>query len=148
VHEQIKNKLTLDYDDLGDQIVKNIADPVRVHRVRVGPQVVRQPWTNRIATPWRIRLAGASLITSVLIATIIVYLSYMQRPVRSQCTHASIVVLPFDNLSGEPAQDYFSDGTMEDIIAALGRFSDLSVIAHVSGATVQREAAATWSAQP
>jgi TolB-like protein/Flp pilus assembly protein TadD len=41
-------------------------------------------------------------------------------------------VLPFGNLSGEPAQDYFSDGTTEDIIAALGRFSDLSVIAHVA----------------
>jgi TolB-like protein/Flp pilus assembly protein TadD len=56
----------------------------------------------------------------------------MQSPVGPQCTHASIAVLPFGNLSGEPAQDYFSDGTTEDIIAALGRFSDLSVIAHVA----------------
>ena len=133
VYEQIKNKLTLDCDDLGDQIVKNIADPVRVHRVRVGPQAVRQPGTNRIATPWRIRRAGAGLITFVLIATLIAYLNYtVQRPARPQCTHASIAVLPFDNLSGEPAQDYFSDGMTEDIIAALGRFSDLSVIAHVA----------------
>ncbi len=38
-------------------------------------------------------------------------------------------MLPFANLSGDPAQDYFSDGTTEDVIAALGRFSDLSVIA-------------------
>jgi adenylate cyclase len=41
-------------------------------------------------------------------------------------------VLPFGNLSGETAQDYFSDGTTEDIITALGRFSDLSVIAHAA----------------
>src|SRR5713101_8149586 len=133
VYEQIKNKLTLDCDDLGDQIVKNIADPVRVHRVRVGPPAVRQLGTIRIATPWRIRLAGAGLITFLLIAILFVYLNHnVQSRVRPQCTHASIAVLPFQNLSGEPAQDYFSDGTTEDIIAALGRFSDLSVIAHVA----------------
>src|SRR5216684_3263602 len=76
VYEQIKNKLTLDCDDLGDQIVKNIADPVRVHRVRIGPPAVRQPGTHRIATPWRIRLAGAGLITFLLIAILIVYLNH------------------------------------------------------------------------
>jgi TolB-like protein/Flp pilus assembly protein TadD len=133
VYEQIKNKVTLDCDDLGGQIVKNIADPVRVFRVRVGPQALRQRPTNRIATLWAIRLAGAGLITFLLIATLIMHLSYnVARTVRPQCTHASIAVLPFDNLSGEPAQDYFSDGTTEDISAALGRFSDLSVIAHVA----------------
>jgi adenylate cyclase len=131
VYEQIKNKLALDCDDLGDQIVKNIADPVRVHRVRVGPQAVHQRGTSRIATPWRIRFAGAGLITFLLIATLIAYLNYnVHSPVRPQCSHASIAVLPFSNLSDEPAQDYFSDGTTEDIIAALGRFSDLSVIAY------------------
>src|SRR5439155_1349180 len=73
------------------------------------------------------------LITFLLIAIPIAYLDYKaQSPVRPQCTHASIAVLPFGNLSGEPAQDYFSEGTTEDIISALGRFSDLSVIAHVA----------------
>jgi TolB-like protein len=41
-------------------------------------------------------------------------------------------VLPFANLSGDPTQDYLSDGTTDDIISALGRFSNLSVIAHVA----------------
>src|SRR5258708_18509926 len=76
VYEQIKNKLTLDCDDLGGQIVKNIADPVRVHRVRVGPQAVSQPGTNRIVTPWGIRLAGAGLIAFLLIAILIAYPKY------------------------------------------------------------------------
>jgi TolB-like protein/class 3 adenylate cyclase len=133
VYEQIKHKLRLDCDDLGDQMVKNIAEPVRVHRVRLGPKAIRQPSTNRVETPWRIRVAGAGVVTFLLIATLIVYLNYkVHRSVRPQCTHASIAVLPFRNLSGEPAQDYFSDGMTEDIIAALGRFSDLSVIAHVA----------------
>lgn len=55
VFEQIRHKLNLDCDDLGDQVVKNISDPVRVHRVRVGRQAVRQLRTNRIATPRLIR---------------------------------------------------------------------------------------------
>jgi adenylate cyclase len=132
VYEQIKNKLMLACDDLGDQIVKNIADPVRVHRVRLGRPAAPRPETTRIATARRIGLA-AGLITFLLIAIAIKYLNYnVQSPVRPRCTHASIAVLPFGNLSGETAQDYFSDGTTEDIIAALGRFSDLSVIAHVA----------------
>ena len=88
VYEQIKNKLTLDCDDLGDQIVKNIADPVRVHRVRVGPWAVRQPGTNRIATPWRIWLAGAGLITFLLIAILIAYLNYT---CKAQHDHAALM---------------------------------------------------------
>jgi adenylate cyclase len=133
VYEQIKNKLTLACDDLGDQIVKNIADPVRVHRVRLGRPPVPRLQTTRLATARRIRLAATTLITFILIAIAIKYLNYnVPSPERSRCTHASIAVLPFANLSGDPAQDYLSDGTTEDIIAALGRFSDLSVIAHVA----------------
>jgi TolB-like protein/Flp pilus assembly protein TadD len=133
VYEQIKNKLALACDDLGDQTVKNIADPVRVHRVRVGGPSVPRLATTRIATPRRIRLAAACLISFLLVAIAIKYLNYsVQSLMRPRCTHASIAVLPFGNLSGDTAQDYFSDGTTEDIIAALGRFSDLSVIAHVA----------------
>ncbi len=133
VHEQIKNKLGLDCDDLGDQIVKNIADPVRVHRVRAGPQVARRPGIARIATQRRTRLAGAGFLAFLSLVAAIVYLiDGRSQPPPPQCAHASIAVLPFANLSGDPSQDYFSDGTTEDIIAALGRFSDLSVIAHVA----------------
>src|SRR5258708_23300350 len=114
-------------------MVKNIGDPVRVHRVRVGPPAVRQLRTIRIATPWRIRLAGAGLVTFLLIAALIAYLNHnAQSPVRAQCNHASIAVLPFANLSGDPAQHYFSDRPTEDIIAPLELFADLSYIAHVA----------------
>jgi adenylate cyclase len=63
VYEQIKNKLTIACDDLGDQIVKNIADPVRVHRVRLGRSAAPRLETTRIATAPRIRLAVANLIS-------------------------------------------------------------------------------------
>ncbi|HEU4826096.1 MAG TPA: hypothetical protein VFS85_06435 [Dongiaceae bacterium] len=66
-----------------------------------------------------------------------VYLGFVPLPVWQSrpgadglnLTHASIAVLPFDNLTGDAAQDYFVDGITEDMTLALGRFSDLSVIA-------------------
>jgi len=67
------------------------------------------------------------------VAAIVGYVFTIQPPAPSpspQCAHASIAVLPFANLSGDPAQEYFSDGTTEDVISALGRFSDLAVTAH------------------
>jgi len=133
VYEQIRNKLTLDFEDLGDQIVKNIGEPIRVYRLRAAPRSVVSPITSQVSTQSRIRLVAAGVITFLLIAITIAYLEYnAQTPVRPACAHASIAVLPFANLSGDSAQDYLSDGTTEDIIAALGRFSDLSVIAHVA----------------
>jgi adenylate cyclase len=133
VYEQIKNKLTLDCEDLGDQIVKNIAEPLRVYRLRAVPQARLRPSTSQVSTQSRIRLLTLGVITFFLIAISIVYVNYNAKgPVRPACTHASIAVLPFANLSGDAAQDYLSDGTTEDIIAALGRFSALSVIAHVA----------------
>ena len=53
-------------------------------------------------------------------------------PVPAENRRPSIAVLPFDNMSGDPAQDYFSDGITEDIIAELGRFRDFLVIARNS----------------
>jgi adenylate cyclase len=133
VYEQIKNKLTVDCDDLGDQLVKNIAEPLRVYRLRAVPQARLRPSTSQVSTQSRIRLLTLGVITFFLIAISIVYVNYNAKgPVRPACTHASIAVLPFANLSGDAAQDYLSDGTTEDIIAALGRFSALSVIAHVA----------------
>jgi adenylate cyclase len=133
VYEQIKNKLTVDCDDLGNQLVKNIAEPLRVYRLRAVPQTRPRPSTSQVLTHSRIRLLALSVIIFFLTAISIVYVNYnLKGPVRPACTHASIAVLPFANLSGDSAQDYLSDGTTEDIIAALGRFSSLSVIAHVA----------------
>ena len=133
VYEQIKNKLTVDCEDLGDQVVKNIAEPIRVYRIRASPRARLRQSTSRVAAQPRIRLVAVGVITLILIAIPIAYVKYnAQIPARPACPHASIAVLPFANLGGDPAQDYLSDGTTEDIIAALGRFSALSVIAHVA----------------
>src|SRR5262245_8864877 len=130
VHEQVRNKLALAWDDLGDQTVKNIAEPVRAFRFAPGMRGFHRSQAARIAMPRRLRLAGAGLLAALALGTLVAYFVWPNPS--SRCSQASIAVLPFDNLSGDPAQQYFSDGTTEDIIAALGRFSDLAVTAHVA----------------
>ncbi len=94
--DHIGNKLPLIFDDLGDQNVKNLAQPIRVYRVHAETPVV-QP---------------------------VVALPLPDKP--------SIAVLPFQNMSGDPEQEYFVDGMVEEIITALSRIRWLFVIARNS----------------
>jgi TolB-like protein/class 3 adenylate cyclase len=97
VHEQVSGKLDVVFDDLGEQIVKNISRPVRVFRIR-------------LADPDAPRAEGPSPMSD--------------RP--------SIAVLPFQNMSGDPEQEYFADGMVEEIITGLARIRWLMVIARNS----------------
>jgi len=90
VRDQVRAKVALEFDDLGERQLKNIAVPVRVYRN----------------------------------ASTAVPMPLIEKP--------SIAVLPFENLSGDPEQQYFSDGITEDIITELSRFRSLSVIARIS----------------
>ena len=131
VYEQVKNKLALAWDDLGDQTVKNIAEPVRAFRTRAGGPGLNRAQTAKTTARRPLLLAGTGLLAAL--ASIALFASYSGWPSRPpQCSRASIAVLPFTNLSGDPAQEYFSDGTTEDVTAALGRFSDLAVTAHTA----------------
>ena len=100
VYDQIRNKVTCNFEDIGDTLVKNIADPVRVYRI----------------------LCGHSE------ASVAEYSDYGGGEVRMP----SIAVLPFDNMSSDPEQEFFVDGLTEDIITELSRFSDLFVISRNS----------------
>ncbi|MDP6564811.1 MAG: adenylate/guanylate cyclase domain-containing protein [Alphaproteobacteria bacterium] len=103
VFEQVRKKLDLGFDDMGEQQVKNIAEPVRCYRVLLDqPTAIDEP------------------------------LPLPDRP--------SIVVLPFDNLSGDPEQAFFADGMTEDVITGLSRFRWLFVIARTSAYTFQGRA--------
>jgi adenylate cyclase len=103
VRDQVRDKLDFSFEDLGDQSVKNIARPVRVFRV--DPHIEEE-------------VAVAS--TSAEAAT----LAMSDRP--------SIAVLPFTNMSGDPEQEYFVDGIVEDIITGLSRIKWLFVVARNS----------------
>lgn len=149
VFEMVKNVPDLIFDDLGKLTVKNIAEPIHVHRVRSGSAMAQR----RTAPPtprwgWVRALLGAAVVAGAITGALGLgwYLGYLPSPLsgsRTETTpdeHASIIVLPFDNLSGDPGQDYFADGITEDVTLALGRFSDLSVIA--------REAALQFKSKP
>ena len=99
IRTAVKGKVRAGFEDQGEQQVKNITDPVRAYRV------VPEGSTTPKQTP----AAGE------------IDLSLPDRP--------SIAVLPFTNMSGDPEQDYFVDGMVEDIITELSRFQRLFVIA-------------------
>ena len=142
VFDQVRNKLDLDYRPLGAHRVKNIAEPIRAYAVGL-PVVAPRPrkgWRPLAAAAGAAALAAAGLFAWVFYAGVgweRIGLSAATKPVEVAGLAAparladrpSVAALPFKNLSGDASQDYFSDGITEDVITALGRFSNLLVIA-------------------
>jgi adenylate cyclase len=142
VYEHVRNKLDLDYRPLGSHRVKNIAEPVRAYAVGV-PAAAPRP--RRARRPLVAGVAAAALVVAGLIAWALyagagrelLGLGATPKPVDVASLAApsrlagrpSVAVMPFKNLSGDPGQDFFSDGITEDVISALGRFSNLLVAA-------------------
>jgi adenylate cyclase len=108
VRDHIGTKLPVGFTDLGEQRVKNIAQPIKAYRITGA--------TSPIDTP----LVGGSS------------LALPDKP--------SIAVLPFQNMSGDPEQEYFADGMVEEIITALSRIRWLFVIARNSSFTYKGRA--------
>jgi adenylate cyclase len=145
VHENIRNKLPLNYEDLGEQSVKNIAEPVRVLRVLAEAGALTTRKTQRV-TRKNIRRGVFSVAGLAIVAATVVLVQHLSlRPpapsasIPSLHTPAlplpdkpSIAVLPFTNLNGDPQDEYFSDGITGDIIIALARSPDLFVIDRAS----------------
>jgi TolB-like protein len=105
-HEQVRDKLDVVFEDMGEQQVKNIARPLRVHRIRPGEAPTAASPAAALALP--------------------------DKP--------SIAALAFENMSGDPEQEYFVDGMVEEIITALSRIRWLFVIARNSSFTYKGQA--------
>ncbi len=110
VRDQVRDKLGFSFDDRGEQQVKNIARPVRIFDVKIAGEPV----------------ASISDVAA--------------RAAPPLPDKPSIAVLPFQNMSGDPEQDYFADGMVEEIITALSRIRWLFVIARNSSSTYKGQA--------
>jgi len=115
VRDEVRDKLDLAFDDLGEQSLKNIARPVRVFRIEMGP-----------------RASGPQAGETPALPAADVPLALPEKP--------SIAVLPFQNMSGDPEQEYFADGMVEEITTAIARLPWLFVIARNSSFTYKGRA--------
>ena len=146
VYDAIEAKLGLEYEYLGEQEVKNIDRPVRVYRVLSFPgaaahrvvkakKAVGRKWRNVFLAIAVILVVGAAVATwnfssrSTPSPAEVAFEEKLAFPLPDK---PSLAVLPFDNLSGDSSQDYFSDGITESIITALSNVSNLFVIARNS----------------
>ena len=154
VHEQVRNKLDVSFVDLGDQDVKNIPERVRVYRVQ--PEGAPTQATAKAPSSPRspLRTAALAAVAFVVLAVGALWASWPAplgwlvdlagigaAPVNPALPeNPSIAVLPFTNMSGDPEQEYFSDGLSEDITTALSSSPRLFVIARNSAFTYKGEA--------
>jgi TolB-like protein/class 3 adenylate cyclase/tetratricopeptide (TPR) repeat protein len=129
VKEEVERKLALDFEDLGEQAVKNIPEPVHVYRVKMEEKVVARP-TRR----W---LQVAAVIVVLGAVSLAGWRMIADQPVRRTAaaissTIRSIAVLPLENLTGDPEQEYFVDGMTDTLISELARLRSLRVISRTS----------------
>jgi len=121
------HKVDVGFAGLGEQRLKNIADPVRVYRVLLDPDKARKIVSAPSHTNKRTMILGAAALLFIVLAVIGFAWQKSLAPQRP-----SIAVLPFANLSGDPSQDYFADGVTEDLITDLAKLSGLDVVARNS----------------
>jgi len=130
VREEVGAHTSLAFEDLGAQRLKNIPRPVRVFLVRHDEQGATTPGAPHGTTrAWRRAVLIGSLVVALVGGLGLGIRLAIERGQPVDRPRLSIAVLPFSNLSGDPAQDYFSDGLTEDLTTDLSRIEGAFVIA-------------------
>jgi adenylate cyclase len=125
---QVKGRLDLKVSDLGVVSLKNIAETVHVYSLEVG-QPTSSLGSQAKSLDAKPRLLAALAALLLLAAASGWYMLGGRQTKPVQPAHLSLVVLPFANLSGDPAQDYFADGVTENLTTELSRIKGSFVIA-------------------
>jgi adenylate cyclase len=143
VYEHIKEKLSLGYHCLGEQDVKNISEPVRVYRLLTEPEDAGKMIGEEKPKTMKLRWAafGALALIIMVAGSLTIWNYYLRVQIEPASLEKmafplpekpSIAVLPFVNMTGDPKQEYFSDGITETIISALSKVNNMFVIARNS----------------
>jgi adenylate cyclase len=149
-HEQIKNKLALGYEYIGEHRVKNIAEPLKVYRVPMGPKTA----PTKEGDEKKAKLKNRQWVALGVVGAIIVIIGALaiwnfyprgpsiepasvepeQVPATTDVKEApkTIAVLPFDDFSPKKDQEYFVNGLSEEILNTIAQIPDLTVIARTS----------------
>jgi TolB-like protein/class 3 adenylate cyclase len=144
-YETVPQRLPFVYKNLGDQQVKGFEEPVRAYAVSLKTEEAipaPEPTRQKIKTNRQVALKSQQIVGAIVILTAVCFAivwwqpwtgttdsSSAQQTTSSPDQQPSIAVLPFQTLSDEATQDYFSDGVTNDIITDLSKFSNLLVIA-------------------
>jgi TolB-like protein/class 3 adenylate cyclase len=153
VRDQVRDKLSFSFDDLGDRNVKNIPRPVRAYRVNLSDD--GRPPAPAAKASRGLGVVGAAVLLLVALAGGAAWYFFIANrpaavatsapaPAASnaaapaapvEAAHLSLVVLPFKNLSGDPAQDYFIDGITDNLTTDLSRIRNSFVISSTTAFT-------------
>jgi len=155
VRDQVRDKLALSFEHMGEQQVKNIARPVRAYRLVTDAALglaAAAPGRRRQVPRWAVAagIAGLVLGASGAAAFWRLYQPHHVAPTAASPSATppalpdkpSIAVLPFANLSGDPAQDYLADGLTDNLVDALAQNPGLFVIARNATQVYRGEAVA------
>lgn len=126
VAKEVEKKLAFGFESMGDQRVKNIAEPIPAFKVRLDGLHVRAPIAPRIRL--RSLVATMAVVVAVAVGVTSGWWFFGRMPVATITATPSIVVLPFDNLSDDKEQGYLADGITEDLTTELAGVPGLFVI--------------------
>lgn len=151
IHEALPKRMPFDQESLGEQLLKGFDEPLQVYRVSLSPGTsLPSPGKNHTVVPTT-QKRRTGIAAAFILACTVALISWLApwktttvqdgAPVLTSRDAPSIAVLPFDNMSDEPAQQYFSDGISEDIITDLSKLKNLSVIARNSSFSFRETAA-------
>ena len=147
VFDAIGHTLPLDYSFLGEREVKNIDKPVRAYQARLKPGATLTPPTLKVSAEkerrqkWNIPMMAG--LVAILVVVVVAALLWVEpwgetsigtsnSVTAVQDSKPSLAVLPFENVSDDPAQGFYADGMTSDLITDLSKLSGLAVIARHS----------------
>ena len=143
VFDQVKRKIHQGFEYLGEHPVKNISEPVRIYRILLSEEYQGMVIGEPTGKPAKVKKTYALAVALILFCGAVMWWMFHHKPPKIEPASIermeyplpdkpSIAVLPFDNLSGDPEQEFFCDGLTEEIITALSKVPQVFVIARNS----------------